>query len=154
MLIFGLFEQSIELEQALAELEGFSVLNEQILIVFMDQNKQGSNKQHPPPHDFEVGVACATGAAVIGASLGFTLMLGPILCGIIGAFTGFIIGLAVSKLFKKAKYHKTLKESRQQVIIVIESPESLTPQITAILRHYQALSIGLPGEQQGHFQQF
>ncbi|WP_080843711.1 hypothetical protein [Cytobacillus gottheilii] len=151
MLIFGLFEQSIELEQALAELEAISVLNEQILVVFMDQNEQSTKQQYPPPHDFEVGVAFATGAAVIGASLGFTLMLGPILCGIIGAITGFIIGIASSKIFKKSKSQKALKEIRQQVIIVIQCPEPLTHQITSILRSYHALSIGVPGEQQGRF---
>lgn len=143
MLIFGLFKQAIELEQALADLEEIQALREHILVVFLDQNDQKDKQQPSVPHIFEVGIAVATGTAVIGASLGFVLTLGPILLGLISALLGFILGTIAYTIFKKAKKQTIINQNRHEAIIVIECHEALTPKITSTLRQYNVISIGI-----------
>ncbi|MEQ2527823.1 hypothetical protein WMO40_14035 [Bacillaceae bacterium CLA-AA-H227] len=48
MLVIGLFRQSIELEQALAELEKNMIPKEQVLVTFMDK-KNNEHKHISPP---------------------------------------------------------------------------------------------------------
>lgn len=143
MLIFGLFKQAIELEQALADLEDIPALREHILVVFMDQTDQKDQNKSPVPHMFEVGMAFATGAAVIGASLGFVLTLGPILWGLISTLLGFILGITVYTVFQKIKNQTANSQNRHEAIVIIQCPEApLVPIITSTLRQHSAISIG------------
>lgn len=143
MLIFGLFKQAIELEQALADLEENPALREHILVVFMDQDDHKNKSQTPVPHVFEVGMAFATGAAVIGASIGFILTLGPILWGLISTLLGFILGTAVYTMIQKIKKQTAIPKNRHEAIIIIKCQEtSLIPNITSTLRQHNVISIG------------
>lgn len=142
MLIFCIFEQSIELEQALAELENSSISREHILIVFMDNNSKKSKFQEHSPHAFEIGISFATGAAVIGASCGFDLTLGPILCGLIGAFIGFSLGVSTYFLYNKMKSKSRQKKITYEVTVVIQCEEEQANYVSDILWKYQARSVG------------
>ncbi|MGC5325794.1 hypothetical protein ACPW7N_09990, partial [Brevibacillus sp. SYSU BS000544] len=82
MIMIGIFEQSIELEQALAVLEKDFVSRNQIMLVFLDNKPMSpfdefKNLRDVVSNSFEVGMACATGCAVIGACVGFILTWGP-----------------------------------------------------------------------------
>lgn len=140
MLIFSIFDQSIELEQALAELEYNSIPRENILLVFMD-NHRNEFQQHSP-HAFEIGISVATGGAVIGASLGFVITLGPILCGLIGAFIGFVSGVFAFSLHKKIKKQAMKKKENYEVTVVIQCKEDQVRHVSDILWKYQARSVG------------
>lgn len=142
MLIFGIFEQSIELEQALAELENISISREHILVVFMDNNHKQHNYKEHSPHAFEIGISCGTGGAVIGASSGFVLTMGPIIWGLIGAAIGFSLGLSASFLYKKMKAYPSQTRKTHEVTVVIQCQEDQANQISDVLWKYQALSIG------------
>lgn len=147
MLIFGIFEQSIELEQALAELESNSIRSEHILVVFMESNKKNPRYNPNGPHAFEIGIASGTGGSVIGASIGFAMTLGPIIWGLIGAATGFGIGLIANFLFKKLKNYTSQKEHTHEVTVVIQCQDSQTQLVSNVLWEYQALSVGFSDQQ-------
>jgi hypothetical protein len=145
MLILAIFEQSIELEQALAELEGSLIPKEHILVVFMDSSQAKYHDSPLKPHAFEVGISFATGAAVIGASAGFTLALGPIIWGLIGASSGFIFGVGADLLFRKWKKQNSRKRKPQEATVIIQCPEDKTRQVSEVLWRNQALSVGFAG---------
>lgn len=142
MLVFSIFEQSIELEQALAELENSSISKDHILIVFMDNNSKKNNYKEHSPHAFEIGISFATGAAVIGASCGFDLTLGPIIWGLIGAFLGFCLGLSAYFLYNKLKIKSRQRKKPFEVTVVIQCEEDQFNYVSDILWKYQARSVG------------
>ncbi|WP_417898478.1 hypothetical protein ABN702_20605 [Bacillus haimaensis] len=146
MLIFGVFKQSIELEQALAELENLSILSEHILVVFMNNNQKEHDYNHSP-HAFEIGIASGTGASVIGASIGFELTLCPIIWGLIAAFIGFCLGVSAFFLVKKLKKHTSQKSKTHEVTIVIQCQEDQTQQVSDVLWKYNAISVGYADNQ-------
>lgn len=139
MLIIGLFKQSIELEQALAELEKI-ISRERILIAFMDsgENKNDLNN----PHAFEVGISFGTAGAVIGASCGFVLTLGPILWGLFGTAIGFALGLLAYSLVKNGRKRQKQADRMDEATIIIQCEAEQTRKIIMLLQKYQALSVG------------
>ena len=145
MIIVGTFEQTIEMEQALAVLESKYVTREQILVTFMesDPNERLQGRTWSARSNaFEVGMACATGSAVIGASIGFILTLGPIIWGLLGAFIGFTIGYSIYYLNNKngSKMPKRLPE----VTVIIQCLEGDQIQlIKNVLWNYKALTVGV-----------
>jgi hypothetical protein len=142
MLILAIFEQSIELEQALAELEGSLIPKEHIIVVFMDSSREKYHDSPMKPHAFEVGISMATGAAVIGASIGFALDFGPIIWGLIGAASGFILGVGTDLLFRKWKKQTSRKRKPQEATVIIQCPEDKIRQVSEVLWRYHALSVG------------
>ncbi|MFD2215269.1 hypothetical protein [Metabacillus endolithicus] len=145
MIIVGTFEQSIELEQALAVLESHYVTREQILVTFMESSPkewlEGRTKSIRS-NAFEVGMAVATGSAVVGASLGFILTLGPIICGLLATFIGFAIGYSIYYLNNK----KGPRMPRQlpEVTVIIQCLEgSQIHLIKNVLWEYKALTVGV-----------
>lgn len=146
MVIIGTFEQSIELEQALAALEKNYVHREHILVVFMEELP--TDMQCPGrtrdirSNSFEVGIATATGSAVIGASKGFELALGPIIWGLIAAFTGFIFGYGIYYFYNKKKYLSKPAKATTEVTVIINCKEHQAHNIKELLWKYRALSVG------------
>lgn len=141
MLLIGIFEQSIELEQALAELEN-NILREHIQVVFMDNDPKKNNHRDHSPHAFEIGISFATGFAVFGASIGFVLTWGPIIWGLIAAFIGFGIGLVSYYFVKKLRTDIQKKSNNHEVTVIIQCEKEQSHHIKQILWSYQALSLG------------
>jgi hypothetical protein len=52
-------------------------------------------KKHLRFKAIEVGMACATGFSVLGASAGFVLAWGPVIWGLLAACFGFGIGFGL-----------------------------------------------------------
>lgn len=136
MLVIGLFRQSIELEQALAELEKNMIPKEQVLVTFMDKK---NNEHKHRPHAFEIGICFGTAGAVIGATCGFALTLGPIIWGLIGAFIGYWIGVGIYFLINKGKSSSPLLH---EVTVIIQCTEEQFLHISNLLWKYEPLSIG------------
>ncbi|WP_419393221.1 hypothetical protein [Cytobacillus praedii] len=146
MIIIGTFEQSIELEQALTVLENSSISKDQILIIFMDDKPSPiqipGRTQNIHSNAFEIGMASGTGCAVIGASVGFTLYLGPIICGLLGALIGFTIGYALYYFPNKGKSHSKKTKNTPEIAVIIQCANSQLPFIEEILWKYQAITVG------------
>ncbi|WP_449620947.1 hypothetical protein [Robertmurraya sp. Marseille-Q9965] len=136
MLVIGLFKQSIELEQALAELEKNMIPREQVLVTFMDKK---NNERLHKPHPFEIGICFGTAGAVIGATCGFALTLGPIIWGLIGVTVGYLFGVGIYFLVNKEKESSRLLH---EVTVIIQCKEEQFIHISNLLWKYKALSIG------------
>ncbi|SDZ25991.1 hypothetical protein SAMN05421736_108144 [Evansella caseinilytica] len=146
MIIVGTFLQSIELEQTLAFLEKQVISKEQILVIFMDDpplSKQSLGRtRNIHSNAFEVGMASATGSAVIGASTGFVLHWGPILWGLIAAIIGFTVGYGIYYFVKKSHYLSSKRKRIPEVTVIIQCTKSEANQIKAILWKNHALTVG------------
>lgn len=146
MIIVGTFEQSIELEQALTVLENSSISKDQILVVFMDDKPSPiqipGRTQNIHSNAFEVGIASATGCAVIGASVGYTLYLGPIICGLLGAVIGFAIGYALYFFPNKNKLKLRATKKQPEVAVIIQCTKSQFSFIENIMWENHAISVG------------
>ena len=146
MNIFGTFKQSIEIEQALAELESRFISKEQIIVAFMDNASSpaqlSARTSNIKSNAFEVGVACATGSAVIGASIGFELTWGPIIWGIITTIIGFYIGYSLYYFNKKNRIHLDQRKKEPEILVIIQCTKKQAPQIKELMWQYQALTVG------------
>ncbi|MFE8697752.1 hypothetical protein ACFYKT_15540 [Cytobacillus sp. FJAT-53684] len=146
MIIIGTFKQSIELEQALTVLENSSISRDQILVVFMDDKPAPSQipgrTRNIHSNAFEIGMASSTGCAVIGASVGFTLYLGPIICGLLGAVIGFAIGYALYYFPNKNKLHLTKMKGQPEVAVIIQCTKNQLLFIEDIMWENQAITVG------------
>ncbi|WP_102273493.1 hypothetical protein [Cytobacillus massiliigabonensis] len=146
MIIIGMFEQSIELEQVLTILENSSISKNQILVIFMDDMPSPiqipGRTQNIHSNAFEIGMASATGCAVIGASVGFKLYLGPIICGLLGAIIGFAIGYALYFFPNKNKPRSKKVKKSAEVAVIIQCTKSQLSCIEDTLWKYKAISVG------------
>jgi len=140
MLMIGIFRQSIELEQALAELENNFIRRENMMVVLMEEDR-AKQQDDERPHVFEIGIACSTGSAVIGASAGFALDWGPILWGLIAALIGFGIGTASYSFVNRRRTASGIPNKRE-VTVLIQCTEDQSSRVRQVLRNYQALSVG------------
>ncbi|MCM3691848.1 inorganic phosphate transporter [Neobacillus niacini] len=146
MNLFATFEQSIDIEQALAEIESSLISRDQILVVYMDNEpspeKLTGRTREIHSNAFEVGMACATGSAVIGACIGFVLVWGPIIWGLICVLIGFTIGYSVYYFLKKDSVHTRRLKKEPEVLVIIQCTEIHVHPIREILWKYRALTVG------------
>ncbi len=148
MQIFSTFEVNSYLEMAISTLEKNGVKKESIFAVPLD-NRTEERKIFDSIHRsdgislIDIGMGLATAFAVIGASVGFKLDWGPIYWGLIGAFTGFVIGLAIrlfiQLILKKRK--RVLKGKHSEIILIIDCEERQAELIENILWEHFALGI-------------
>ena len=146
MIIVGTFQPSIEIEHALSEIEEYGILPEEMMVLYMNEFPPISTKKKSPMDihvsSFEIGIAFATGLAVIGASIGFKLILGPVFSGIFAAIIGFFFGYFLYYFFhrnKKNSMHKSVPE----IILLIQSSREFAPLIKQILWKHKATSVGM-----------
>ncbi|MBB6214511.1 hypothetical protein HNQ80_000591 [Anaerosolibacter carboniphilus] len=146
MLIIGAFKYSIELEEALGELENNGISRKHILAVPMNTYVGTSIDFISESHDFyskgiEVGMACATACSVIGTSMGFVLRWGPIIWGLTAAFIGFIIGFGLYFFFYKSA-HRNLSKELPEATIIVQCSEEHSNLVMEIMWKYDVLTIG------------
>ncbi|OXS64938.1 hypothetical protein [Priestia filamentosa] len=148
MQLFSTFEHTVFVEMALATLEKKGIKKEDIFIVPLD-NRMEEHKVFDNIHRsdgtslIDIGAALATAFSVIGASIGFKLTLGPIYWGLIGAFVGFIVGLAI-RLFTEIiikKKKRLLKGFHSEIIIIVDCEESQGELVENILFSHYALGV-------------
>jgi hypothetical protein len=129
-----------------AEIECSFVSQDQILVVYMDIEPSpvqlSGRTKDIHSNAFEVGIACATGSAVIGASIGFVLAWGPIIWGLICVIIGFSSGYSIY-YFRKKDRALTLRQKKEpEVLVIIQCAEIQAHPIKEILWKYQALTVG------------
>jgi hypothetical protein len=142
MLLISIFNQTIDLELALAELEECSIPKECILVAFMNSHPKNITLQTFSSKAFEIGICIAKGCAVLGASFGFILKWGPIIWGLIAALIGFTIGFGFYFLFKWHSFYLKKTNKKGDVTVIIQCHVEQQSAIQEILWKYQALSIG------------
>ncbi|WP_246941113.1 hypothetical protein [Bacillus pinisoli] len=148
MQIFSTFENTINLELAIKTLEKHGVQQESIFAVPLD-NRQEDRRFFDTISSadgvsvVDIGMALGTAFSVIGASIGFELAWGPIYWGLIGAFVGFMLGLAI-RLYIEVVYKKkkrVLKGKHSEVILIIDCPNSMSELVEEILWGHYAMGV-------------
>lgn len=148
MQLFSTFEHNIQIEMAIATLEKKGIIKENIFVVPLD-NRMEERKVLDTMHRsdgtslIDIGAALATAFSVIGASIGFKLALGPIYWGLIGAFSGFILGFAI-RLFTEIVFKKKLRRLKgihSEIIVIVECEESQGELVENILFSHSALGV-------------
>ncbi|WP_430787603.1 hypothetical protein VBD025_16895 [Virgibacillus flavescens] len=126
MQLFSTFENNMFLEMAISTLEKRGIHKECIYAVPLD-NRMESRVLFDNLHRsdgtslIDIGMGLATAFSVIGVSIGFKLNWGPIVWGLISAFAGFAIGVAI-RLFKEnpdKKQKSNLKGKNTEVILIV-----------------------------------
>lgn len=150
MIIIGTFEHSFELEQLLASIERSHIERKYIMVVPMDIDSANpfqfySRKRELFYKGIEVGIACAAGSSVIGASIGFILTWGPIFWGLIAAAIGFFIGLGLYLFLKKYGDYKKFAPKQPEVTVIVQCKEEQSRLIIAEMWKYSAISVGKRG---------
>jgi len=148
MQIFSTFEHSIYVELAISELENRGINREQIFVVPLDNRKE-ERKLFDTLHRsdgvslIDIGLALATALSVIGASIGFKLAWGPIYWGLIGAVTGFLIGVAIKWLYLKRadKKQRLLQGKHSEIILIVDCPKEQGKLVEQILLDHFALGV-------------
>lgn len=148
MQVFSTFENHIYLEMAISTLQQKGVIKENIFAVPLD-NPTEDRKLFDTLHRsdgtslIDIGMALGTAFSVVGASIGFKLVWGPIYWGLISAFIGFVLGflirLCIEKIFKKRK--RILKGKHSEVILIIDCDETQAEFVENVLFKHYALGI-------------
>lgn len=143
--IFSTFEHSTNLEIAITELEKNGIKKEHIFAVPLT-NRKTERRLLDSIHNADgislisTGATLGTALAVIGASVGFKLAWGPIYWGLIGAASGFFLGICIDVFYYKVikKKQRLLRGKNSEVILIIECDEAQADTVEAILWHYYA----------------
>jgi hypothetical protein len=148
MQLFSTFESNAFLEMAIVTLEKKGIKKENIFAVPLD-NRTEDRKVFDSIHRsdgtsvIDIGVALSTAFSVVGASIGFKLSWGPIYWGLISAFIGLVIGVAI-RLFTEAvlkKKKRLLKGKQSEIILIIDCEELQAELVENILWNHLALGV-------------
>ncbi|MDF2854964.1 MAG: hypothetical protein K0Q87_815 [Neobacillus sp.] len=148
MQLFSTFESNAYLEMAIAALEKKGINKEGIFAIPLE-NRTVDRKVFDSTHHsdgislIDIAMALATAFSVIGASIGFKLVWGPIYWGLIGAFTGFVFGMAIrltSELVLKKK-KRIQRGKHSEIILIIDCQEAQTELVENILWNHFAIGV-------------
>lgn len=148
MQIFATFDYSTLLEIAITELEARGVSS--IYAVPLDLRKEeprlmDSMHRADGLSFIDKGMVLAFMFATIGASKGFVWTWGPVIWGLIGAGTGFLLGIAINGLLylraRRKNRRDRLKGKRGDVILVVTCDEDKAEIATDILWDHKALGL-------------
>jgi hypothetical protein len=146
MQIYATFEHSNFLELAIMTLEQQGITD--IFAVPLD-NRTEERKLFDTLHRADgmsfigKGMLLAVGFSVIGASKGFVLEWGPIYWGLIGAVTGFVLGVCIDLWINKVlrKKQRVLRGKNSEVILIISCKQHQSELVEKILWEHLALGL-------------
>jgi hypothetical protein len=146
MIVIGTFQHSIELEQALHQLEQLGISGHHLLVVAMDGDKRDLGADKPSADNLkskgvEVGFAVATGLSVIGTSVGFTLPWGPVISGLVSAIAGFCLGFGIHSLMS-VKGKPSLK-IKPEVIVIAQCQSDQSESVQKSMWMNRAITVGI-----------
>jgi hypothetical protein len=144
--VFATFEHSTFIELAITKLEGKGIND--IFAVPLD-NRTEERQLFDTIHRADgvsfigKGMALAVVFSVIGSSRGFVMEWGPIFWGLIGAASGFILGviidLYINKVYRKKK--RLLRGKNSEIILIIQCEESQVEWVENVLWEHLALGL-------------
>jgi len=148
MIVIGAFRHSLDLEQALSLLEKSGIPRGQLLVVAMDGEPDvpmpySSRTKDLHSQAVELGFACATGLAVIGASTGFIAPWGPIIGGLAASLLGFGLGFGIRYLYARRRRLQPLPKNLPEVTVIVRCAEHQSPRVLEIMWSHQAMTVGM-----------
>jgi len=153
MYVFSTFDHSVYLELAISTLQERGIARDQILAVPLDIRREKRKLFDDIHHSdgtslMDIGMAFSTGFAVVGASVGYILPFGPIVWGLIGAGSGFLIGFSLDKWLtqrKLSRRHKS-KSREPEVILVVQCQEHQVKEVEELLWEHLAIGVSIVGK--------
>ncbi|WP_041808159.1 hypothetical protein [Evansella cellulosilytica] len=150
MLVISSFEQSKNLEIAIAQIEHYGITKNQILAVPFDKRRE-DRKLFDTLHRsdgvslFDLAAALGTVFAVLGASYGFLFKWGPIIWGLIGLASGATLGFLIDYFYtkKKTKEREKKPHALTEVVLIVECEEGEGKKIETILWDNLALGVSI-----------
>jgi hypothetical protein len=146
--IFSTFGNSIHLEIAISTLEKKGILKEDIFAVPLDNRTEelmifDTLHRSDGTSLIDIGMVLATAFSVVGASLGFQLVWGPIYWGLIGAGGGFVLGLLIRLFIEKVvkKRTRVLRGKHSEVILIVNCEEAMAEYVENVLFKHLALGV-------------
>lgn len=148
MIAVGTFLYSLDLELLLANLEKSRIERKDIMVVPMDMDpanplRMEDKKQYLYKKGIEVGMACATGFSVIGASVGYILAWGPVIWGLAAAGTGFGVGFGAYFFTKKLNRYRDRPDELPEIIVFVQCRDEQAGPIKELMWKHSALTVGI-----------
>ncbi|WP_318036189.1 hypothetical protein [Halobacillus amylolyticus] len=144
------FEHSVFLELGISGLEQLKVPSENILAVPLNKRTEkgkllDSIHQSDGISLFDLAAALATACSVIGASVGFHLGWGPIIWGIIGAISGFVLAFLINILTAKVKHdrQRKVREKTSELILIVHCESHQVEKVEKILWDNLAFGVAI-----------
>jgi hypothetical protein len=123
MYVISTFEHSIDLESAITAIQMKGVAREDILAVPLD--KRGEQRTlFDTMHSsdslslLDLPMVLAAFLCLMGAIYGFIIPMGPVLFGLIGMGSGFLIGLGIKLLITK-KFNNRQKDRKASEVVLL-----------------------------------
>lgn len=147
MQIFAAFEQSIQLELAITNIQKLGIDN--IYTVPLDSGPEDIQLLDTINRSdglslSSVGMVLAVFCSVIGAARGFDHQWGPIVWGIIGAIFGLLVSFIGKMVFYKVKMKKIrwVKGKQPDIILIIECADHEGQRVEKMLWEHAAIGVG------------
>ncbi|WP_139693036.1 hypothetical protein [Sporolactobacillus terrae] len=138
--VIGIFRSGLQVELSLQALKREGLTRESIHCLFLDPPRSLQSQHDSKPDGrtkkADLGFIFATIFGVVGASIGFRIILGPIFWGILSSLIGFLLGLLINFC-----YTKTFKEQTAFVIIAVNCPSRLQQTIEQVFTVNHALGL-------------
>lgn len=146
MYVFSIFEHSSKLEMAVTELQLKGIQKEAILAVPLDRRNEGRllfDTVHSSDSTSMMTFPMLLGMifTFFGSIFGFSLIWGPILWGVIGAASGFLLGLGIRLIYAVIKKEKQNSEKKAGVILVVRCDKDQTDMAKDILWTNTAMGV-------------
>ncbi|HZG79086.1 MAG TPA: hypothetical protein VEZ72_24750 [Paenibacillus sp.] len=146
MYVVSVFEHSLKLELAVAELEHTCIKASDILAIPLEKPSDAGIAVDPYNTDgFNLfPVACiSTVTMLLGTIYGFVLYWGPVLWGLIGLVVGIGFGLAVDAFLKKKRKARKHRTHRLDVVLLVNcnGDEARRDRVARILESHHAIGV-------------
>lgn len=148
MYVIAEFKYSNQLEEALTALQVMGIQKEDILAVPMESPK-GTVKLFDSLHAsdgygmLDIAFILAMIFTLLGSVFGFQLTIGPMISGVIGAVTGFLLGLGIKLLIIAKKGVKREEEWASDTVTIIKCKPDQTETVRTTLLVNAALRVGI-----------
>ena len=147
MYIIATFAQDNYLEMGVTAIQMKGVQKERILAAPLDKRGEGLKLFDTIHHSdgvslIDLGAVLGAIFMVLGSIYGFVLKWGPIWWALIGAISGFVLGILI-KLFTTKKYFKSRYKDPKgaEVVLIIECSENEAEMIRSTLWENHALGV-------------
>lgn len=147
VLIVATFDYSQFIELAITELEEKGIAKDKILAIPMRQEKKNfaildTIHRADGISIFDTASVLATTGMTLGVIYGFIWTWGPIIWGIIGLFTGTMVGLILDYMLTKRKISTQGKSKVSEMVLIISCESGQKELVEKVLRNNTAFGIG------------
>jgi len=148
LFIVASFDYSFYTELAVTELIEKGLKNEQIIALPMELSREPKEIWDTIHHSdgismTDLGFIIGTAFMTLGVIYGFVWEWGPIIWGLIGFATGFLLGCALDYLWGKYKRFKRQPNIITEVIIMVDCQEDQVEMVKKALLGHFALGISM-----------